>query len=209
MKKYNIVIPSILIALLYLNTITAQNPVLLEKVPKAALDEYYTKIQKEFHKSDCYSKDQNYRMISLWQVSINGKVKKSDFEDTTFLQKINANQYYHKKKEIFKPVMTVFFDQDKARIASYSHNLMCYDSKEFLFNENEIIEYLWDKKNVYIFNISLSYFSTHFLVTESKEVFVIYSEGGKYQIYTIKEFVDNHWDELSHRWKFYGMVEKD
>jgi len=62
----------------------------------------------------------------------------------------------------------------------------------------KLLNYIWDKGNLFIFQIKHSYYDTYFLINKQLEIFVFFCESdGCYNVLPIKEFIDNHWKRFS------------
>ena len=69
-------------------------------------------------------------------------------------------------------------------------------------HSKELLKYIWDKGNLFIFQLAEKHYDTYFIINEQLEIFVFFNETGefsnyKYNVLPIKEFIDRYWDRFS------------
>jgi hypothetical protein len=63
---------------------------------------------------------------------------------------------------------------------------------------NEFRNYIWNKGNLFIFQLEKKRYDTFFIINEQLEIFVFFQESdGHYNVLPIKEFIDKHWERFS------------
>jgi len=61
-----------------------------------------------------------------------------------------------------------------------------------------LLNYIWDKGNLFIFQLEKTRYDTYFIINEQLDIFVFFKDpNGYYTVLTIKEFVGKYWERFS------------
>jgi hypothetical protein len=79
--------------------------------------------------------------------------------------------------------------------AEYCENRKNQSSK--FPHSKELLNYIWDKGNLFIFRMEEKHYDTYFIINEQLEIFVFFKESDEqYKVLPIKEFIDKYWDRF-------------